>query len=287
MRVRFLLIYVLCVVFVGVSNISFAIDVDGDLSDWGITPGSDWVPDVESDYWVEDFVDYNNSGYVGPAYGGQPYDFEALYSRIENNNLYIALVSGMPNYGAYPVYSASGTPDYSAFQVPGDLAIDSTGDGIFDIGIELTGYSKNNPNDNDNSEMTYNPSLIGNVYRMLGDDAWNKGLPISGYTITEIDYYESQLLEYLDKTVVYYLQSEDPAHWIIETSISLDLLGTPEDTLLTVHWTQTCGNDIGEVSTLYTSAVPPEDSVPEPGTLVLILSSLLGVGIRFFRTKCV
>jgi len=284
-RTRFFLIITMVVFFVGFNSSSYAINLDGDLSDWGITPGSDWVPDVESDYWVEDFSNYNNSGYVSPGYGGQPYDFEGFYTRIEDDTLYIAMVSGMPYYGANPIYSANGNPDYSSFQLPGDLAIDSTGDGVFDVAIELTGYSKNNPNGNSQSEVRFDPSKKGNIYRMLGDEAWNKGLPLSDYTVTEIDYYENQLLEYLDQTVVYYLQSQDPTHWVVETAVSLELLGTPEDTLLTLHWTQTCGNDIGEVHTFYSSAVPPSANVPEPGTLMLILSSVLGLLVRFFKTS--
>lgn len=288
MRARIFLFFTVVFVLFNINNNVLAIDVDGDLSDWGVTPGDDWIPDVESEYWVEDFVDYNHSGYVGPGYGGQPFDFEALYARIEDNTLYVALVSGMPYFGASPIFHENGNPYTSQFQLPGDLAIDTTGDGFYDVGIELTGYSKNNPNGGSVSEITFDPLKKGNIYRMLSDEAWNKGLALSDYAMTEIDYYQDQLLEYLDQTVVYYLQSEDPAHWVVETSVSLDILGTPEDTLLTLHWTQTCGNDLGQVSIFNSSVVPPDSpdsSVPEPCSLFLLISALTGMLFRFPMKK--
>ena len=51
-----------------------------------------WLPTAPGvQYQIED---QSTGGKVGPGYGGQPYDLEALYLQIVGNNLYITGVSG-------------------------------------------------------------------------------------------------------------------------------------------------------------------------------------------------
>jgi hypothetical protein len=68
--------------------------IDGDLSDWGVTPFSDWVPSGTADYEETDEVDkYTSDGY------GSNYDAEALYFDDDKDNYYFAVVTSY--YGSY------------------------------------------------------------------------------------------------------------------------------------------------------------------------------------------
>ena len=128
----------------------YAFQIDGNLSDWGVTPASDLNPNPGIASWIEDFV--GSGGYVGPAQGGQPYDLEAMYVAVENSNIYFAMVLGMPPEGSH------GIPYSSNYFYPGDLAFDLNGDGNFEYGIEFTGHSDNTPNGGPaNGEYTYEP----------------------------------------------------------------------------------------------------------------------------------
>jgi hypothetical protein len=90
---------------------AFGITIDGNLSDWGVTPGSQWwIPGVLSvqtgsvgfplvgisngiSYWIEDAVRASD-GYVEPGYGGQVFDIDALYAKLEGGILYFAASVG-------------------------------------------------------------------------------------------------------------------------------------------------------------------------------------------------
>ena len=83
----------LVLVFSSVSLADFA--ADGGLADWGVTPGSDWHNDVGANEWIEPEIGPN--GYVGPGYGGQTYNVEAVYARADCTYLYYAIVTGFPH----------------------------------------------------------------------------------------------------------------------------------------------------------------------------------------------
>ena len=99
---------------------SAVITVDGLISDWGVTPGpfsngaSQWTPGAGIDFIQEDQdpeVDF-----LGPGFGGQRFDVEAIYFTQQGPTAYFAVVSGFP---------LAGWPGYSA----GDLAFDFGSDG--------------------------------------------------------------------------------------------------------------------------------------------------------------
>ena len=71
--------------------------VNGNLSDWGVTPGSQWHNSIGAFEWIEPQV--GNDGYVGPGYGGQRFNVEAMYAHADSNYLYYAIVTGFPEAG--------------------------------------------------------------------------------------------------------------------------------------------------------------------------------------------
>ena len=76
------------------------------------TPWWQWAPTPGSgvDFASQDYV--GAYGYVGPGYGGQPYDLEALYVQRTGTQLIITGISGA-DLTAMPV-GASGTCDVSS-----------------------------------------------------------------------------------------------------------------------------------------------------------------------------
>jgi len=95
--------------------------VDGDLSgpnDWGVSAptgvdGNNWAPTQGT--WVSE--DSSSGGFVGPLFGGQNFDVEAMYTgfNLSTNMLYVAFVTGFDLEG-----ERSGGANYYV----GDLFID-------------------------------------------------------------------------------------------------------------------------------------------------------------------
>ncbi len=126
-----------------------AITVDGNLSDWGITLGSNGHFSYAAAYGytypgnptqgkqgtatiggntvaydLEDSNDNSNNYQVGPLYGGQNYDAEVLVASVVGSNLYIGIASGQrPDNGAQ-------------YYCPGDICLTK---GSTTWGIEVGG----------------------------------------------------------------------------------------------------------------------------------------------------
>ena len=65
--------------------------IDGNLSDWGVTLYTDWVPNGTADYEQTDNINkYNAKGF------SELYDYEAMYFDCDPENLYFAVVSSYP-----------------------------------------------------------------------------------------------------------------------------------------------------------------------------------------------
>ena len=230
---------------------ALTITTDGNLADWGVTAptannGNDWTPDSEVDVWFqEDWVGGN--GYVGPGRGGQEFDLEAmfLYYDASASMLYFAMAQGMGPGGA------SGL-------LPGDV--------FFDFG--LNGY--------DTAVITAG-AAAGQVWAGSGD--WtldpNPYVASAPWTVDQ----SSANAAYTGSDAAFAFNnssywSTGNRHWVVELGLALsaDQAAALSDGVR-VHWTQECGNDVGEL--VYTSPI-----VPEPATFLLLGLGIAGAVVR-------
>lgn len=266
MKMRKLLISSLLLTAFTTNANSASFDIDGDLSDWGVSHNgnaNDWTPDAGIEYTVED----QNTYKLEPGSGGQFYDAEAIYARKDtaNNTLSIALATGHnPNTSNDQVYN------YGA----GDFAIDFGRDGTFEAGINI------------------NPAgdgfgILAGVYKVT---EWALGLwaddTTPGYVNAEhpTSIVEGDLLGVANLAISgpkqgYGEWNLTHNHYFYEMELSLDLLRDAgwQGESFDIHWTQNCGND--------SIVVDPPSTVPTPGTLVLLLVGVAGLRLSNNKFK--
>ena len=241
-----LVVLVGCVAVLGLAQGGLgSIVVDGQLGDWGVTPFADWQPDWPAWYTEENWGDHPGESGAYPN-GGEVFDQEALYARIDNDVLYMAIVTSMPEAGYY----ARGRQI-----MPGDLAMDFDGDGVYEFGI--VGYGS------DKGQVYFEPA-----WSLPDGDV---GFPSQGpSTLSGGTYLDTIPFLYADAGV---LEADATHTYILEMSIPMALLGNPDGTIR-LHHVMTCGNDAldGEIEV---------QNVPEPATVgVMMLGTVLTVASR-------
>ena len=239
------------------------------LDQIGVVPETHWIPTSSNViYSLDDSVGKGPTGYgnyVGPGYGGQAFDAEAIYASVANSRLYFGVVTGTKN-------------GWVEGFLPGDLAIDIGNKGTYEYGVETTGLTHGYGE----PSGYHAPSLLaGNIYKVTswgqGLNNWLDGLGNQGYVsapteILGIDTktYTSQAIDdfgYYDLGII-----GGEQHYLIQGSIPIsDFSGWNGE--FTLHWTQTCGNDFVKVS-----------ATPEPASFSLLGLGLLGL-FGFKRKK--
>ncbi len=224
---------------------------DGDLSDWGVTPFVDWVPDSPTaEYSVEDY-DGTNPEPGGYPIGGENFDIEALYFDDELGVAYFAAVTSLG-------------PDGLGSYKPGDLALDidndpSTGEYGYEYGIKLfasngipKGWVCKNPDWLYASEYENSPSYIRNCNEKTG----------------------SAIVVYTDAGVTDYAGVDLP-NYIIEVKVNKNAIGSPnQDDTSEMHVSMSCGNDVIEIEQTWDYEAPEFMSFALPAIILLLTPGL-------------
>jgi len=228
-----------------------AISADGALSDWGLFAkagnSQTWTPQGNQNgggdyshngltiyYTIEDYIG-GNGGYIGPGYGGQAYDAEALYVTLDAANLYIALVTGHdPN-------TRQAGNDYAA----GDFALnfwnDGQDDGTYEFGIRTPHLESQNGNIVNQFQAYVYETTNAN---WKTDPLWSTGAVTSLNTtgLTPLNKKATMSIQQGPDNI-----GNGPGpHWIYEISVAKSIFGEAfrKNNHLDISWSMNCANDI-------------------------------------------
>jgi len=250
----------LCVLLIGLSGMNCpALLVDTFFGVDFMTNG-DWTPSRENTVWSEEDTS-PGTNFVGPGYGGQRYDVEALYVGNDHDNLYISLITGFRPTG------------HGRFEA-GDLAIDFGSDGSYDTAVRANSV-----------DGSLNPGNPGGALLMGVTDWTETSFPVKHAEAGDLraDSWLSTVF-FGSNDDIFYGKWESPTgvrdgdHYAFEAVIPFSILGITSDIDYTVNWTMGCGND-------YQNVDGHANIAPEPATLAMFLfgGGLLGLRRRMIR----
>lgn len=279
-----------------------SITVDGQLGDWGVsapatTDGNTWWVGGTTQGAVT-WEDGSGGGYVGPGYGGQDFDLEALYTGFDasTNSLYVAFATGFGIEG-----EESGGTDYFAGDVFIDFGNDiddydndwnSTGSpGRWDLAFSLDGVA----HDDTTVDVIGAPSFTyadspavgvpgfnsGPLQATGGTNYGNASFAYTGEYTGGSNYWGSSNHNIYE--FCYQLTGPQGAIWR-----DLIVNGDPGFSTggWTAHWTMSCGNDFLDTGANLPAGTSLTPVVPVPAAAPMALLGMAIVGaVRRNRKK--
>lgn len=213
-----------------------------------------------SDGWTQ-FADdegVKNGGYVDPGYGGQDFDAEYLFYKLEGTVLSLGIQSGFDLVDGKVRFQ---NKNYYA----GDLALSFDNDATnyeyaVDFGLLTKDYYGQTKVDADNNGDGIDAAGLYSVTGWNNDIIYNASAPFA------MD--EGSFIKGLESNTA----GKDGVSYFRTVSFDLAGLGFGNEIELDAHWTMSCGNDVleGHVS----AEVPEPNSIPLFALGVLALAAL-------------
>jgi len=256
-KIFVLLGFVICLVCATPAFAAYTID--GDISDWGATPFTNWASGGTSDYLEEDDVNFAPSDPFQ-----ERWDIEAMYFDDDADYLYFAVVSS----NAYSSHWARET-----------LGFDLDGDGFYEYGAAIANTPVGGTTQKGFYSVNYWDTYRGVPYSIMNHGTMGPGqaTQIGTYDLANANAGEIELDEAgnaLNPRTTY----------ILEGRISRLLFGDiPCGTDIRLHFARvTCVKDYMILKGTCDGAC---DVIPEPTTMLLLGSGLLGLGGMRLRRK--
>lgn len=223
-----------------------AYTLDGNLSDWGVTPMSDLIPDGAT----IDYVALDNRSPHGSVSGGEAYDIEAMYFDDDADYIYFALVSSYHQAHAYA----------------GDLGLSLDGAAGSEYGVRIRGLGTSGSVQQ--REVREDP----NWHHTRGMETWM--YPFSGSRAGSAQLFYRDLGR---------LEGGFTRTYVLEARIDKSLFDAllNQGSYLDLHYALLCGNDYlnlrGDIDFGGGDDGGGHD-IPEPSTSLLIAAGLMGLG---------
>lgn len=204
-----------------------------------------WAPiSSTADYFIDD----NWSSHFGRTpHGGELFDVEAIYFDNDATHAYIAVVTSF----AVP----NGVPYLGSIVHAGDLALD-LGGGTLDAGVDVNGNTGRIADTSPGNWYQSNHLFVAE----RGPTNFTGGIEL-GYAM--LNCYNYGLVERGKPTYVF------------ELTFDRGLIGGVNGDPIGLQWTMGCRNDVIKLTGDFDGGETPP--VPEPGTLILLGSGLLGL----------
>lgn len=205
----------------------------------------------------------NDNGHVGPGVGGQAFDAEFLFYKVEGNSLTVGLQTGFDIIDGMQTYSDG--RDYFA----GDIALSFDGaDGSpssyeygIDFGFLTKGWSGAEVDSGDDSTGI-------DAAGLYAVDGWSNDV-YRGHHISDPFAIDDGSF---DRSITSTSGSSGTSHYRTATFDLTGLVSTNDPFDLDAHWTMSCGND-------YIDGHADDVSVPEPESIALLALGLIGLGL--------
>lgn len=234
-RTAFGFLSALCLGLLASSGLHAGIVVDGNWNDWGINPTSgDWTSSHGTRVFFEDYTGTDGTAYLGPGWGGQFFDVEAVYLKWCGNEVCYGIVTG---------FDPDGVRYNRQLYTPGDIFVNVGGTRV---GVDIqTGHLFKDPTFTQPGFTSSGPFTITG-----GTDlgATELSVPFDGVKKN------------------YDLHRTSSTHYFFEGCLDLAQVGGLGASYFGIHWTMSCGNDVGDGRI-------DRPTCPEPATL-----SLFGLG---------